>query len=118
MRDPKTFLVTLYLTLLGRYLDVVTTYLCFAANPAAFEANPFMAPLLSNPPLLFVVQTLGGLLVWAILVVAGARSRSPRCGRLLPWVAVALSYPPVVNNLLVLMGFSDILGFLYGVPYG
>lgn len=110
--------LTLALTLLGRYLDAATTYLCFAVNPTAFEANPFMAPLLSNPPLLVVVQTLGGLLVWAILVVAGERSRSPRCRKLLPWIAVAISYPPVVNNLLVMMGFSDILGFLYGVPYG
>ena len=119
MKDPKTFLVTLYLTLLGRYLDVVTTYLCLM-NPLVWEANPFMAPLLSNPPLVFSIQTLGGLLVWAILVVAGARSRSPRCEKLLPWVAVALSYPPVVNNLLVLMGFDTLgfLGFLYGVPHG
>jgi hypothetical protein len=117
-RDLKAlYLKTLYLTLLGRYLDAATTYLCLM-NPLVWEANPFMAPLLSNPPLLFVVQTLGGLLVWAILVVAGARSRSPRCRKLLPWIAVALSYPPVVNNLLVLMGYPDILGFLYGVPYG
>ena len=118
MKDLKAlYLKTLYLTLLGRYLDAVTTYLCLM-NPLVWEANPFMAPLLSNPPLLFIVQTLGGLLVWAILVVAGARSRSPRCRKLLPWIAVALSYPPVVNNLLVLMGYPDILGFLYGVPYG
>jgi len=109
--------LTLALTLLGRYLDVVTTYLCLM-NPLVWEANPFMVRLLSNPLLLFIVQTLGGLLVWSILVVAGARSRSPRCRKLLPWVAVAISYPPVINNLLVMMGFPDILGFLYGVPYG
>jgi hypothetical protein len=119
VKDLKAlYLKTLCLTLLGRYLDVATTYLCFAANPLAWEANPFMAPLLSNPPLLVAVQTLGGLLVWAILAAAGVRSRSARFRKLLPWVAAAISYPPVVNNLLVMLGHPGVLGFLYGVPHG
>jgi hypothetical protein len=110
MRLDRLESVTLALTLVGRYLDLITTFIIVFSR-LGYEANPFMRPYVYDPPALLLVQTLGGLALWSILYfagkVAGARIR---CVWL--WLAVALSWLPVFNNLLTPFGFSP-LAILY-----
>jgi hypothetical protein len=96
--------------LLGRYLDIATT-LAIVYSGLGYEANPFMRPHVYNPPALLFVQTLGGTAMWAILYFAG-RVAGARIRRALLWLAVALSWLPVFNNLLTPFGFSP-LAILY-----
>jgi hypothetical protein len=102
--------ISLIATLTGRYLDVITTYASIWLAGAQ-EANPFMRAWLLNPPALLAIQTLGGFAVWLILHLAG-RVAGGWFQRVAPWLAVALSWPPVVNNLLTLAGYSP-LAILY-----
>jgi hypothetical protein len=106
----RTGAVSLALTLLGRYLDIATTFVIVYGG-LGYEANPFMHPYVRDPPMLLVIQTLGGLAMWAILYFAG-RVAGGRIRRALAWLAVALSWSPVVNNLLTPFGFSP-LAILY-----
>ena len=102
--------LSLLATLAGRYLDIVTTYVSIWLVGAQ-EANPFMRAWLLNPPALLAIQTLGGLAMWLILYLAG-RVAGDWFQRVAPWLAAALSWPPVVNNLLTLAGYSP-LAILY-----
>jgi hypothetical protein len=108
MRRANVFL--LLATLAGRYLDAATTYMSIWLVGAQ-EANPFMRTWLCNPPALFFLQTLGGIAMWLILHLAG-RVVGGWFQRAAPWLAVALSWTPVVNNLLTLAGYSP-LAILY-----
>ena len=102
--------LSLALTLLGRYLDIVTTFIIVFSG-LGYEANPFMRPYVRDPPALLAIQTLGGTAMWAILYLAG-RVAGARIRRALPWLAVALSWLPVFNNLLTPFGCSP-LAILY-----
>lgn len=102
--------VSLALTLLGRYLDAITTFVIIYGG-LGYEANPFMRTWLCNPPALLLLQTLGGIAMWLILHLAG-RVVGGWFQRAAPWLAVALSWSPVVNNLLTLAGYSP-LAILY-----
>jgi len=105
--------LALILVLLGRYLDVVTTVFIVGSG-LGYEANPFMRPWISQPLALLALQTLGGLLSWACLV-AGARYGWRGFRRWLPLTAFLASWPPVLNNLLVILGLHPgPLAFLYG----
>jgi hypothetical protein len=105
--------LALALALLGRYLDVATT-LYIVGSGLGYEANPFMRPWVSQPLALLALQTLGGLLPWACLV-AGARYGWKGFRRWLPLAAFLVSWPPVFNNLLVILGLhSGPLAPLYG----
>jgi hypothetical protein len=101
---------TLALTLLGRYLDIATT-LVIVYGGLGYEANPHMRPYVHDPPALFLIQTLGGLAMWSILYFAG-RVAGGRIRRALAWLAVALSWLPVFNNLVTPFGFNP-LAILY-----
>ena len=101
---------TLALTLLGRYLDIVTT-LIVVYSGLGYEANPHMRPYIHDPPALLVIQTLGGIALWLILHFAG-KVAGGRIRRALLWLAVALSWLPVFNNLVTPFGFSP-LAILY-----
>jgi hypothetical protein len=96
--------------LLGRYLDIATT-LAIVYSGLGYEANPHMRPYVYNPPALLFVQTLGGLVLWAILYFAG-RVAGARIQRALLWLAPVLSWLPVFNNLLTPFGYS-LLAALY-----
>jgi hypothetical protein len=96
--------------LLGRYLDIATT-IAIVYSGLGYEANPFMRPYVHDPPALLSVQTLGGLAMWAILYCAG-KVVGGRIQRALLWLAVALSWLPVFNNLVTPFGFSP-LAILY-----
>jgi hypothetical protein len=100
------------LMLLGRYLDAATT-LYVVGSGLGFETNPFMRPWVSQPLALFAIQTLGGLLPWACLV-AGARRGWRGFRRWLPLAAFLVSWPPVFNNLLVILDLPGPLALLYG----
>jgi hypothetical protein len=97
---------SLVLTLLGRYLDIATT-LIVVYSGLGYEANPFMRPYVYDPPALLLVQTLGGLSLWAILYLAG-KVAGGRIRRALLWLAVALSWLPVLNNAMVPLGYSPL----------
>jgi hypothetical protein len=102
-REGATSLV---LTLLGRYLDIATTYIIIYSG-LGYEANPHMQPYVHNPPALLAIQTLGGLALWSILYFAG-RVAGGRIRRALLWLAVALSWLPVFNNAMVPLGYSPL----------
>ena len=101
---------TLALTLLGRYLDIVTT-LIVVYSGLGYEANPHMQPYVRDPPALLLIQTLGGLALWAILYFAG-KVTGGRIQRALLRLAPTLSWLPVFNNLVTPFGFSP-LAILY-----
>jgi hypothetical protein len=106
-------ILALAVMLLGRYLDAATT-LYIVGSGLGIEANPFMRPWVSRPVELLALQTLGGLLSWICLVL-GARRGRRGFGRWLPLAALLLSWPPVFNNLLVILGLHPgPLAFLYG----
>jgi len=98
--------------LLGRYLDVLTT-IYIVGSGLGYEANPFMRPWVSRPLALLALQTLGGLLSWVCLVL-GVRYGRRGFRRWLPLAAFLVSWPPVLNNLLVILGHPGPLAFLYG----
>ena len=102
--------VSLALTLAGRYLDAITTFVIIYGG-LGYEANPFMRPYIHDPPALLLIQTLGGLALWAILHLAG-KVAGGRIRQALLWLAVALSWLPVFNNLVTPFGFSP-LAILY-----
>lgn len=104
--------LALAVMLLGRYLDAVAT-LYIVGSGLGYEANPFMRPWVSRPPALFALQTLGGLLSWACLAL-GARRGWRGFRRWLPLAAFLASWPPVLNNLLVILGHPGPLAALYG----
>lgn len=115
-RGEARALLALALVLLGRYLDVATT-VYIVGSGLGFEANPFMRPWLSQPLALLALQTLGGLLSWACLVACaryGWRGFRRWLRRWLPLAAFLASWPPVFNNLLVILGHPGPLAFLYG----
>jgi hypothetical protein len=98
--------VSLALTLAGRYLDVITTFIIVYSG-LGYEANPHMRPYVHDPPALLLIQTLGGIAMWSILYFAG-RVAGARIRRALPWLAVALSWLPVLNNAMVPLGYSPL----------
>jgi hypothetical protein len=102
--------ISLAMTLLGRYLDAIITY-AIVYGGLGYEANPHMRPYVHDPPALLLIQTLGGLALWAVLYLAG-RVAGARIRRALLWLAVALSWLPVFNNLVTPFGFSP-LAILY-----
>jgi hypothetical protein len=105
--------LALALVLLGRYLDAASTVFVVGSG-LGLEANPFMRPWVSQPLALFAIQTLGGLLSWACLV-AGARRGRRGFRRWLPLAAFLASWPPVFNNLLVILDLHPgPLALLYG----
>ena len=104
MRRAGAF--SLILTLLGRYLDAITTFIIVYGG-LGYEANPHMRPYVHDPPTLLLVQTLGGTAMWAILYLAG-KVAGGRIQRALLWLAVALSWLPVFNNLLTPFGCSPL----------
>ena len=108
----RSEILALILVLLGRYLDAATTVFIVGSGLGC-EANPFMRPWISRPLALLALQTLGGLLSWACLT-AGARYGWKGFRRWLPVAAFLASWPPVLNNLLVLLGHPGPLAFLYG----
>jgi len=109
----RSEILALVLVLLGRYLDVLTTYAVLGSGLGC-EANPFMRPWVSRPLELAALQTLGGLLSWACLAL-GARYGWRGFRRWLPLTAFAVSWPPVLNNLLVILGLHPgPLALLYG----
>ena len=110
MRLGRLESITLALTLAGRYLDLITTFIIVFSG-LGYEANPFMRAWLRNPPALLAIQTLGGLALWSILYLAG-RVAGARIRRALLWLAPALSWLPVPNNLLTPFGCSP-LAILY-----
>ena len=101
---------TLALTLAGRYLDAITTFIIVYGR-LGYEANPFMRPYVHDPPTLLAIQTLGGLAMWSILYFAGDFA-GERIRHALAWLAVALSWLPVFNNLVTPFGCSP-LAILY-----
>jgi len=98
--------LSLLATLLGRYLDVITTHIIIYSG-LGYEANPHMQPYIHDPPTLLAIQTLGGLALWLILYSAGGVAGG-RIRRALLWLAVALSWLPIFNNLLTPFGFSPL----------
>jgi hypothetical protein len=102
--------ITLTLTLLGRYLDIATTFVIVYGG-LGYEANPFMHPYVHDPPALLLIQTLGGIVIWLILYLAG-RVAGGRIRQALLRLAPALSWLSVFNNLLTPFGFSP-LAILY-----
>jgi hypothetical protein len=98
--------VSLALTLLGRYLDAITTFIIVFSG-LGYEANPHMRPYVHDPPALLLIQTLGGIAIWLILYLAG-RAAGGRIRRALAWLAVALSWLPVLNNAMVPLGYSPL----------
>ena len=102
--------ITLAMTLAGRYLDAIITFIIVYGG-LGYEANPFMRPLVCNPPALLLIQTLGGIAMWSILHFAG-KVAGARIRQALPWLAVALSRLPVFNNAMVPLGYSP-LAILY-----
>jgi hypothetical protein len=66
-----------------------------------------MRPYVHDPPALLLIQTLGGLALWAVLYSAG-RVAGARIRRALLWLAVVLSWLPVFNNLLTPFGYSTL----------
>jgi hypothetical protein len=64
MRLDRLESVTLVLMLAGRYLDAITTFIIVFSGLGC-EANPFMRPYVHDPPALLLVQTLGGVAIWA-----------------------------------------------------
>jgi len=102
--------VSLALTLAGRYLDAITTFVIIYGG-LGYEANPFMRPYIHDPPALLLIQTLGGLALWAILHLAG-KVAGGRIRQALLRLAPTLSWLPVFNNLLTPLGFSP-LAILY-----
>jgi hypothetical protein len=98
--------ISLLATLAGRYLDIATTYIIIYSG-LGYEANPHMRPYVHDPPTLLAIQTLGGLAMWAILYFA-SKVVGGRIQRALAWLAVALSWSPVLNNLLTPLGFSPL----------
>ena len=97
---------SLALTLAGRYLDAITTFVIIYGG-LGYEANPFMRPFVHDPPALLVIQTLGGIALWLILHFAG-KVAGGRIRRALLWLAVALSWLPVLNNAMVPLGYSPL----------
>ncbi|MCC6050070.1 MAG: DUF5658 family protein [Thermofilum sp.] len=102
--------ISLAMTLLGRYLDAIITY-AIVYGGLGYEANPHMRPYIHNPPALLLIQTLGGIVIWLILYLAG-RVAGGRIRQALLRLAPALSWLPVFNNLLTPFGFSP-LAILY-----
>jgi hypothetical protein len=98
--------ISLLATLAGRYLDIATT-LIVVYSGLGYEANPFMRPYVHDPPTLLAIQTLGGLVLWAVLYSAG-RVAGGRIRRALLWLAVVLSWLPVLNNAMVPLGCSPL----------
>ena len=108
----RSEILALILVLLGRYLDVITTYAVLGSG-IGYEANPFMRPWVSRPLELVALQTVGGLFSWMCLAL-GARRGRRGFRRWLPVAAFLVSWPPVFNNLLVILGHSGPLALLYG----
>jgi hypothetical protein len=107
----RSEILALVLVLLGRYLDIITTYAVLGSG-LGYEVNPFMRPF-SRPLELLALQTLGGLASWGCLVAGARYGRGLR--RWLPLAAFLASWPPVLNNLLVILGLHPgPLAFLYG----
>ena len=109
-------LLLLAATVAGRLADAASTYLALSLNPLAEESNPFMRPLLPNPPLFLLVQVVGGLLLWASALPSSLlleRWGKRRAAAALAVFPALLSWLPAPHNVMVALLGRGFLPSLY-----
>ena len=100
-RDPLPILFWIGWPLLvaGQLADYLSTLAALGAG--GIEANPLMQPLVQDPPLFLAVKA-----GFALLVVGTSwwlYARLPAHSRAMVLVCTAISWPPAVSNLLLLL---------------